>query len=594
MSDIQKNQIPRPEYPRPQLERAQWMNLNGSWEFAFDESDSKREQGWEKKEHFDGQILVPFCPESKLSGLAHTDFTGAVWYKREVTFTKEQMKGRVLLHFGAVDYHCEAFINGQSAGSHDGGYTSFTFDITALVKEGANSITVYASDHPRTGAQPSGKQSHRYASYGCFYTRTTGIWQTVWLEFVPKTYLTRLETIPDPDNACVHIKAYTNQPANGRLRAEAYFAGKIVGRSEVRLSGSCTCFTVSLQEVKLWQPGDPNLYDLTFTLSGCDPEEDQVRSYFGLRKVDMDGCAIRISDRPVFQRLVLDQGFYPDGIYTAPTDEDLKKDIELSMALGFNGARMHEKVFEERYLYWADRLGYLVWGEFPNWGLDISKPDALATVLPQWIEEMQRDFCHPALVGWCPFNETWDYEGRKQDDRVLSGIYRVAKALDPTRPVIDTSGNFHVETDIFDVHDYEQDPEAFAKHYGKGQAPYNTLPDRQTYGGQPYFVSEYGGTWWNAEEAKRQKEALANGETPSGWGYGNRPLTEEEAGTRIAGLTRVLMDNPGMCALCYTQLTDVEQEQNGLYTYDRKPKFSDEVYNTIKEAFQAPAAIEQN
>ncbi len=588
--------IPRPEHPRPQFFRENWRTLNGTWQFDFDYSDSKKAQGWAEKDSLPLSITVPFCPESSLSGIGMTDFVDAVWYRREIELSPEELQGHVLLHFGAVDYHCEVFVNSQPVGSHDGGYTSFTVDITKAARPGVNSVTVYAADHLRTGKQPSGKQCHEFASFGCFYTRTTGIWQSVWLEIVPDTYLCQLETIPDPDNGSAHLRVFTNAPASGlKITAKATLDGKAVGEASAACTGTCTALTLPVRETALWELGAPNLYDLALTLETNDGQVlDTVSSYFGLRKIELKDGAILLNGKPVFQRLVLDQGFYPDGIYTAPTDEALKKDIELSMAMGFNGARLHEKVFEERFLYWADKLGYLVWGEFPNWGLNISEADALCTVLPQWLEEVKRDFNHPALVGWCPFNETWDYNGHPQNDRVLSGIYYATKAADPTRPVIDTSGNFHVVTDIYDVHDYEQDPEVFYKRYAGSAEPFENYPQRQQYGGQPYFVSEYGGTWWNAEEAETQRVRMENGEGGlTGWGYGQRPLTEEEVGTRIAGLTKALLDDPKMCAYCYTQLTDVEQEQNGLYTYDRKPKFSEGVYKVIRDGFAAPAAIEK-
>lgn len=594
--DPNPTNIPRPEHPRPQFFRESWRSLNGPWQFDFDYSDSKKAQGWAGKDCLPLSINVPFCPESPLSGVHMTDFMEAVWYRREITLEENELRGRVLLHFGAVDYHCEVFVNGQAVGVHDGGYTSFCFDITGAAKAGVNAVTVYAADHLRTGRQPSGKQSQEFASYGCLYTRTTGIWQSVWLEFVPEAYLCSLEAVPDPDNSCVHLRVFTDGPAGGmRIRARAALNGKDVGEACAICGGGCTALTVPLKEAALWGPGSPTLYSLTMTLEEDGGKAvDRVESYFGLRKVELKDGAICLNGKPVFQRLVLDQGFYPDGIYTAPTDEALQEDIRLSMAMGFNGARLHEKVFEERFLYWADRMGYLVWGEFPNWGLNIAEADALCTVLPQWLEEVKRDFNHPALVGWCPFNETWDYKGHRQDDRVLSGIYYATKAADPTRPVIDTSGNFHVVTDIYDVHDYEQDPEAFYKRYAGSAEVYENYPERQQYGGQPYFVSEYGGTWWNAEEAKMQRVLAENGEGgASGWGYGARPDSEEEVGRRIAGLTKALLDDPKMCAYCYTQLTDVEQEQNGLYTYDRKPKFSEEVYRVIRDGFAGPAAIEK-
>ena len=587
------NNIPRPEHPKPQFLRENWKNLNGEWDFTFDFNVSKKEEGWVKNGSYDQKIVVPFCPESKLSGIGYTNFIPAVWYRKNVDLTAEQIAGRVILHFGAVDYHAEVYVNGEPVGTHDGGYVSFAFDITDHVKAGENEIVVYAVDDRRSGKQPSGKQSYDLYSSGCMYTRTTGIWQTVWLEFVPKTYIKNVKITPNVADASLTVNAYLSGTVRDTVfAAAAYFDGKEVGKAEVKVTGAEASLSVKLSEKHIWAVGDPNLYDIVYTLG-----EDTVNSYFGLRSVSVDDMAICLNGKPVFQRLVLDQGFYPDGIYTAPTDEDLKQDILLSQKIGFNGARLHEKVFEERYLYWADKLGYLVWGEYPNWGFYYTKDSYIQYMLPEWIEEVERDFNHPALVGWCPFNETWDMDGCKQSDYVLRQIYQVTKALDPTRPCIDTSGNFHVITDIYDVHDYEQDPAALAEHYApmaedKWNA-WDNFAARQKYAGQPYFVSEYGGTWWNAEIAKQRELEQGENYGTASWGYGNQCKTEMEAGKRIAALTKVLLSNPNICAFCYTQITDVEQEQNGVYDYYRRPKFSEEVYEIIREGFTAPAAIEE-
>ena len=298
----------------------------------------------------------------------------------------------------------------------------------------------------------------------------------------------------------------------------------------------------------------------------------------------ISGEKVLINGKSVFQRLVLDQGFYPDGIYTASTDEALENDVKLSMAAGFNGARLHEKVFEPRFLYHCDRLGYLVWGEQGNWGMDPSAPDGLKNFLPEWMEAVERDFNHPAIIGWCPFNETWDYEGRKQDDDLLAIVYRMTKLYDTTRPCIDTSGNFHVITDIYDLHDYEQNPEEFASHYESYAkdgilAWDNHAPRQKQIVGIPVFISEYGGIKWDVEGVNKDS-----------WGYGDGPRTEEEFLARYKGLTDVLLDNPKMFGFCYTQLYDIEQEQNGLYTYDREPKFDMTVFHGINSA---KAAIEE-
>lgn len=569
------NTMPRPEYPQPQMRRDNWMNLNGEWDFAFDFGNSGIERKLYEKTQLDQKITVPFCPESELSGIGYKDFMNAVWYHRSVVLTKKQLAGRVFLHFGAVDYECHVWINGQKAGEHRGGYTSFRFDITNLATEGENHLSVYAKDDVRGGKQPKGKQSGLYHSHGCDYTRTTGIWQTVWLEFVPEHYLERVQYYPNIADKTMTIKAVTR--GDGELKAEAFYDGKICGSARANTCAGNVILTIALSELQLWEAGKGRLYDLELSFG-----EDRVHSYFGMREVKIDGEKVLLNGKSVFQRLVLDQGFYPDGIYTAPTENALLQDIQLSLDAGFNGARLHQKVFEPRFLYHCDKMGYLVWGEQGNWGLDVSAPDGLKHFLPEWLEAISRDFNHPAIIGWCPFNETWDYAGRKQDDDLLAITWQTTKLFDTTRPCIDTSGNFHVVTDIYDLHDYEQDPEKFTEHYAEfaaGGSLKDALSHRQTpVKGVPVFISEYGGIKWDVEGVNAQS-----------WGYGNGPGTEEEFLSRYKGLTDALLNNPHMFGFCYTQLYDVEQETNGLYTYSRKAKFDMEI---IKKINARKAAIE--
>ena len=566
--------IYRTEHPKPQFMREKWLNLNGEWQFEIDNSNSGEERKlFESNKEFSLKINVPFCPESKLSGIENVDFMNAVWYKRDFEITEKQIGDLIFLHFGAVDYEAIVYINGQKCFTHKGGYVSFCVDITDYVKIGTNTLTVNAIDDTRNRLIPSGKQSKKFYSYGCFYTRTTGIWQTVWLEFVPKTHIEKVKYVTTPSNASINISA--ELCGSGTFSAEAFYNGKPVGKNSITSNGGVTNITIALSEKHLWEVGNGRLYDLVLTYG-----EDKVNSYFGLRSLQLDGHKFLINDKSVFQRLVLDQGFYPDGIYTAPSDSELIADIERSLAIGFNGARLHEKVFEERFLYHCDRLGYIVWGEYPNWGLDHSYADSIYAILPEWLEEIERDFNHPAIVGWCPFNETWDEHGRKQFDDLLSLVYKSTKAADPTRPCIDTSGNFHVITDIYDLHDYEQDPEVFSKHYeplGKNNnfEFHSAFENRQHYNGKkPFFISEYGGIAWTDQD---------------GWGYGKSAKTSEEFLSRLKALTDTLLDNSLMFGFCYTQLTDVEQEQNGLFTYDRKSKFEAE---TIRKIISRKAAIE--
>ena len=561
------NNIPRPEHPNPQFQRRDWMNLNGKWSFKIDKSKSGlAKKYYQPQTKFDRTINVPFCPESVLSGIEYKDFMDAVWYSREFTIPEKYSGLRAILHFGAVDYKATVYINGKEVGTHKGGYISFEFDITDYITDGKNVLTVYAEDDTRNPLQPRGKQSEEYYSHGCDYTRTTGIWQTVWLEFVPESRIKGIKIFPNVENCSVDIQAEVI--GSGKFEVLALYQERIMGAATVISDGGFVTAHLDLKEAYLWEVGEGRLYDLELRFN-----EDKVDSYFGLRDVRLDGQKFLINGKSVFQRLVLDQGFYPDGIYTAPTEEAMIKDIQISLDVGFNGARLHEKIFEPRFLYHCDKMGYIVWGEYPNWGMDSSNPNILFSILPEWIEEIERDFNHPSIIGWCPFNETWDYDGRKQHDETLAVVYNTTKALDRTRPCIDTSGNFHVITDIFDVHDYEQDPKVFKEHYDKLMTEgelFDNHKKRQKYTGGPTFVSEYGGIRWSVNEGEQ-----------NAWGYGDAPKNKYEFIERYKGLTDALLDNDQMFGFCYTQLYDVEQEQNGLYTYSRKPKFETSIFRAI-------------
>lgn len=584
--------IPRAEHPNPQWERKTWKNLNGPWEFEFDFGCSAVERRlWEKK-RFDREILVPFCPESRLSGIGYTDFISGVAYRRNFELSQEELSGRVLLHFGAVDYEASVYVNGTLVGSHKGGYTSFCFDITKHVAPGPNTLFVAVKDDVRSGLQPKGKQAHLYASSGCDYTRTTGIWQTVWLEFVPERHIQSAKYYPDPANGKVTVTGLVQ--GQGTLQLTALWEDKPVGEAALSVEDGFFTAQLDLSETHLWEPGKGGLYTLLLSFG-----EDRVKSYFGLRTAKFQGRKFLLNGKSLFQRFVLDQGFYPDGIYTAPTEEDLVKDIQLSFAAGFNGARLHEKVFEARFLYHCDRLGYLVWGEYPNWGLDHAHPLSTETYLNQWSEAVERDFNHPAIIGWCPFNETWGYREEREKNALLTSLYKLTKRLDPTRPCIDSSGNYRILSEVYDIHDYDQDTQSFQARWDGltdriretgGVIPaedpfFNSAPEgpsgrapffNQPYDNQPIFVSEYGGIRWPDD-------------TVEGWGYGNAPATPEEFFARYKGLTEALLNNPEIFGFCYTQLYDVEQEVNGLYTYGRAQKFD---IILIRKINQQKAAIE--
>jgi len=582
---IMTNMIPRPEHPNPQWERKNWINLNGEWQFEIDAVASGEDRGLHTAESLSGKINVPFCPESPLSGVNHKDFMLSVWYKRTVTFTEDQLKGnRVILHFGACDFRTKVWVNGKSAGlPHYGGYGSFAYDITKLLHAGDSLITVSAYDDVRSGKQAAGKQSLVYYSVGCRYTRTTGIWQTVWMEIVPESYIRHAVFYPDAENGTVSVNA--ELCGRGDFSAEVFYGGKKVGEAAKKNLSVSGQLEISLSEKHLWELGDGKLYDMVLRFG-----EDEVKTYFGLRHIELKDGRFYLNGRSVFQRLILDQGFYHDGICTAPSDEALERDIRISMEAGFNGARLHERVFEPRFLYHADRLGYMVWGEYGNWSMDHSDITNLATFLPDWLNTVKRDINHPSVIGWCPFNETWDFgpQRKRQDNEFLRIVYEETKRLDPTRPCIDTSGGYHVVTDIFDLHNYEQNIEKYAELNEKlakdGDMEIDRLRDREKWHGEPVFMSEYGGIGFQ----------LAVNEDGTGrktsWSYGKSASSFEEFYARYRGLTHALLDNPKMMGFCYTQLTDVEQEKNGLYTYeDRTPKFDTAI---LREINQKKAAVE--
>ena len=569
--------IPRPEYPTPQFARSKWINLNGEWQFERDRSVSGRARGLVNAATLSERINVPFCMESRLSGIGDVDFCNCVWYKRSIEITPDWLDGgkRVVLRIGACDYRTEVFVNGKSVGTHFGGFVSFSFDITDFVSVGENIITVCAEDNVRSKEQPAGKQSPRYNSWGCFYTRTTGIWQTVWLENLPAEYIESVKYYTDINSATVTVVAKVNGADGKILSAEAFFDGKAVGADSSTVSSKMAILKIKLSELHLWEIGKGNLYDLKLSFG-----EDEVSSYFGMRSVRVgENGVILLNGKKVFQRLVLDQGFYPDGIFTAPCDDELIADITRSIAMGFDGARLHQKVFEPRFLYHCDRLGYIVWGEHGNWGLDVSRPTAYKGFLPEWTEIVERDFNHPAIIGWCPINETH----ADQDDDFIVSVAKLTKTLDPTRPVIDTSGWTHVEgaSDIWDFHDYDQNPETFRARYDDVAKNGTSVKyrDRVRFTLCPNFMSEYGGIKWDV-----------NSKLENAWGYGDAPKTEEEFKERFKGLTEALLFNEFITGLCYTQLTDVEQETNGLYTYDRQAKFDPEFFRAV---LQQKAACEE-
>lgn len=561
-------QQPRPEYPRPQFERTAWINLNGSWSYSFDFGNSGKARKLEESKGFDNKIVVPFCPESKLSGVEYKDFINNMWYQRKITVPADWTGKNVILHFGAVDYKAEVYVDGQFVGRHFGGTSSFEFDITRFVTPGKEAnLVVYVADDLRSGMQGGGKQCFNYYSEGCSYTRVTGIWQTVWMEAVSQYGLKQVHLVPDIDQKqLVVTPAFFKESNANLLKIVLKDKGKVVAEKTVKASNSAVC-VLPVSNLKTWSPESPFLYDVELTVISANNQVlDHVKSYVGMRKVHIDGNRIYLNNKPYYQRLVLDQGFYPDGIWTAPSDQALKHDIEMSMEAGFNGARLHQKVFEDRFHYWADKLGYLVWAESSSWGLDANNEVAARNFIAEWCENVVRERNHPSIVTWTPFNETWG-PSMEQYPRFVQDIYNLTKAIDPTRPINDASGDTHVVTDIWTVHNYEGNPERLAQvlspdKEGKLFTNY-TAHAFQIYLGQPYLIDEFGGMMWNPNRDKNQPA----------WGYGESPKEMTDFYNRLEGLVDAILKVDNVWGYCYTQLTDVEQERNGIYYYDRTPKF---------------------
>lgn len=596
--------LPRPEYPRPQFEREQWINLNGEWTCVLDPVKTGWEHGYQSGKPFDMKITVPFAPESSLSGIQHKDFIPCIWYQRQICIPETWSGKNIMLNFGAVYYESEIWIDGKFVGRHFGGSDSFSMNITNHVVPGqTHSLVVAASSDVRSRMQPAGKQALRSKRFSCNYTRTTGIWQTVWMEAVAPSYIASSKVLTDIDASAVSFTfslGGVRKPCT--LKVEMTDNGKSVASGMTRISDRAN-ITLPIRKMKLWSPESPFLYDVTYTL--CDNEGniiDSVSSYIGMRKVHIEGNKVYLNNVPFYQRLVLDQGFYPDGIWTAPSDDALKNDIVLAMKAGFNGARLHQKVFEERFHYWADKLGYMTWGEMPSWGMDANSPEAARNFMAEWTNVINRDINHPSIITWTPLNEEW-WPDEVQYPRFVEDLYILTKSLDNTRPVNTVSGGVSIKgcTDIFAVHNYAHDPDKLWDKMYDGGRMYHRRPkaiitgetgnvgfnspivnfeypaELYEYDGiSPFILDEFGGL--SCRETTPQKT--------DAFQYGDAPQTKEEFYARLEALIRMLTEKSDyIWGFCYTQLTDVEQEENGIYYYDRTEKFDME---RIRSIFRMP------
>jgi beta-galactosidase/beta-glucuronidase len=531
---------PRPEYPRPNFQRSRWLSLNGEWEYG-----SGVEPAYERR------ILVPFCPQSELSGIGELP-GDVVWYRRRFDAPEGEC---LVLHFGAVDYRATVWVNEVEVARHEGGHTPFSADITSVARARDNVVVVRAEDPLADKTIPRGKQYWTPKPEGIFYTSTTGIWQTVWLEPLPARHIEGLRVTPDLAAGALDFEL----EAPGRAELIAHLDGEVAGR----WSGKAGRGRMQLDRVLPWHPDSPRLYDLEVALLDDDGNvADRVNSYFGLRTIETRDGRFWLNGEPYIQRLVLDQGYFPGGLLTAPSDDALRKDIELAKALGFNGARKHQKTEDPRWLYWADRLGFLVWDEMPSFHQH--SPEAERRLSAEWKEVVLRDRDHPSVVAWVVANESFGLGDIDPSVRstFLVSLYRLTHDLDRTRPVVSNDGWEHALTDLCTVHDYEP-PAVFARRYRRldsalevGANDHSAFDAGYGYRGQPFLVTEFGGIRVSG---------------PGGWGW-LEVEDQDEFLSVYRSLIGGLMDAGPVQGFCYTQLTDVEQEQNGLLTFDRVPK----------------------
>lgn len=584
---------PRAEYPRPQFVRETWMTLNGDWEFDFDDDDHGLREQWYKKHEFTRTIHVPFAFQSQLSKVDVQDFHDVVWYRRTFTQMPDFADKRLYLHFGAVDYAASVWINGQLAITHEGGHTPFSADITDLLEVGTNTVVVRATDSSHALDQPRGKQYWQVQSANIFYTRTTGIWQSVWLESVPEMHIGSARFTGDIDRNAVTIavalQGYDPQCAPDKdLAIEIRFKGALVAYDRIRVLGSEIRREIELGDRststgdRLWSPEHPHLYDVSFTLWDGDAVIDRVASYFGMRKIETRDGRVYLNNHPYYMRLVLDQGYFAQGILTAPTDDAIRQDVELTKAMGFNGARKHQKVEDPRYLYWCDQLGLLVWGEMANSYVYTDR--AVERITREWLDVLRRDYSHPCIVAWVPVNESWGVPHLLSSERErahLQAMYHLTKSLDDTRLVVSNDGWEHAVSDLCTIHDYDSRKDVLKDRYATVEGAVRSMPAGRliyapgfSHRGEPVLLTEFGGISFKRSEW-------------DGWGYSGA-TSEKDFIERYQAVVQALIESPAVQGFCYTQLTDVEQEINGLLTYDRKPKVNVDIIRAITQGRPIP------
>lgn len=591
------------DYPRPQLVRKNWKNLNGEWAFLFDDENVGEKYEWYATFPTDHrEIQVPFTYETKLSGIDEQEHHENIWYNRVLKVDAEELENKkVILHFEGSDFHTKVWVNGIFVGNHKGGYARFSFDITNYVSEGVNDITVKVEDS-KSLAQPRGKQRWMNENFECWYVQTTGIWKTVWVETVSETYLTGLKMTPDLSNKSIDVtyefaldkaaadkKAANQQESFEHMYVETTITYKdtFINKSIKVITRDTVCDSISVNQrtenqwgIHRWSPENPALYDMQICIIKDGIIIDEVQTYFGMREIKIEKGNIVLNGNVLYQRLILDQGYWEDSHLTPPSEEALIEDIDKIHALGFNGLRKHMKTEDERFLYWCDVKGMLVWSEMAAYYEFDDK--AVEHFTKEWTEVVRQNYNHPSIITWTPFNESWgvpEIKTNRKQQHFTESIYYLTKSIDDMRPVVVNDGWEHTVSDIITLHDYEEDGDAFFERYGEhldeimsGERYFNFIKtafaDGYEYKGQPIIISEYGGI------------AFSSG-VEGEWGYGNMVTSEEVFLKRYDKITTAIKNLPYAAGFCYTQVSDVQQEINGLMTADRKFKIEPEKIREI-------------
>ena len=574
-------------YPRPQFIRDNWLSLNGKWNFVFDDENIGEEKQFFNKFPESREILVPFTYETKMSGINDETVHKSIWYSNEIDINNEKDEN-IIMHFEGSDFITKLWINGNYVGMNIGGYHRFSFDITKYIVDGKNNFTIKVEDS-LSKSQPRGKQRYKNESFKCWYIQTTGIWKTIWLESVPKNYIVSAKNTPNYDDKNVEIELETNISEDiindFEIETEILFDSKTISIKKQNIENKIFKYPIDIcaqneHEIKYWSPESPNLYDIKYRLYYKGNLIDEISSYFGIRKISIANSKILLNDKEIYLKMILDQGYWADSHLTPPSEEAIIKDIEIIKKYGYNGIRKHQKVEDERFLYYCDINGILVWSEMANCYEFNDK--SIEYFTNEWIKVVKQNYNHPSIITWVPINESWgihEVAEDLQEQNFANSLYYITKAIDKTRPVISNDGWEHTISDIITIHDYKQEAELFYNEYNdkelsvlnnkKAYHKINKLfSGDYKYNGQPIIMSEYGGIALNSDK---------------GWGYGKQVEDEQEFIDRFEKLTNVIKNTKYICGYCYTQLTDVQQEINGLVDEYRNDKFCCDIIEHIRD-----------